>query len=392
MKNRTMIKLGDVMTFQRGKDLTHSQMEPGRFPVVGSSGIIGWHSTAFVKPPVVLIGRSGTVGRPQLYNREIWAHNTTLYVKNFHGNHPEFCYYFLKNINLENYANSSGVPTLNRNFIHPLKISIPDYPVQNSIAKVLTSIDKKIELNKHMNMILEKISQSVYNYWFLQFDFPNEEGKPYKSSGGEMVYNKKLKREIPEGWIDATLFKNDLSRIISPGVEKFSSKNYLATANVINNWIEDGTWITYECRESRANMQPVTNSVWFAKMKNSVKHLTITEQDNWMINKYILSTGFVGLKSKSYALGYIHCFVNSDFFELHKDRLSHGATQEAVNNNDLKYIKMVIPPKKILEKFNLILLPIVRKINMNIYENMKLIEIRHFLLPLLMNGQVVIDE
>lgn len=392
MSSKLKKKLGNVMTFQRGKDLTHSQMNHGMFPVVGSSEIIGWHNEGFVEPPVVLVGRSGTVGRPQFFDKKIWAHNTTLYVKDFHGNDPKFCYYFLKSINLENYANFSGVPTLNRNFIHPLLVSIPDLPTQKLISNVLSKLDDKIEINSKSNFHLKQLIQRVYEYWFFQFDFTDKNGKPYKSSGGDMEYCSNLKRMIPSGWKVKTLYKNDIAKIISPGVDSFTNKNYLATANIIENSIYDGDWISYENRESRANMQPVYNSLWFAKMKNSIKHLTITEQDTWILEKYILSTGFLGLSAKPYAVGYLHCVINSEYFEKVKDRLSHGATQEAVNNNDMKFVKIVIPPKEILVEFNSIVLPMIKKMNLNLLENMKLSSIRDYLLPLLMNGQLEVKD
>jgi type I restriction enzyme S subunit len=149
--NWEKVKLGEVLTFQRGYDLTHNEMKGGEIPVVGSSEIIGYHNESKVKSPVLLIGRSGTVGRPQFYEQDIWAHNTTLFVSDFHGNNPKFCFSFLKYLNLQDYASASGVPTLNRNFIHPLKVNLPDLPTQRRIAAVLSCLDEKIALNNRIN-------------------------------------------------------------------------------------------------------------------------------------------------------------------------------------------------------------------------------------------------
>ena len=135
-------------------------------------------------------------------------------------------------------------------------------------------------------------------------------------------------------------------------------------------------------------MTPVFNSVWFAKMKNSIKHLTITDSAEWFLEKYILSTGFLGLKCNENSLGYIHCFINSKYFEPKKNSLAHGATQEAVNNEDINSIKILIPKDNILESFNKIIKPLLQKKLDNKKENQELISLRDYLLPLLMNGQI----
>jgi type I restriction enzyme S subunit len=234
--------------------------------------------------------------------------------------------------------------------------------------------------------IYKNFIEYIKVYWFVQFDFPNSEGKPYKSSGGKMVWNDEYKSEVPEKWLTSNLYENKLTDIIQPGVVYFNSKNYLATANVVDSNIKDGDWVTFENRESRANMQPVENSVWFAKMKNSIKHITITDADNWILNKYIFSTGFFGLKCTPEALGYMHSIINSNQFEFIKNRLAHGATQEAVNNNDLKSMNIIVPSTDILLKYNRIVLPLIKKMNNNRYENDQLTRLKDFLLPILMNN------
>lgn len=267
---------------------------------------------------------------------------------------------------------------------------IPDLKIQNKIAVMLDSLNNKIENNNKINEELEKLARTIYTYWFLQFDFPNSNGNPYKTSGGKMVWNEDLNREIPEGWKVQNLKDNDFTEIINPGIEKFENKKiYIATGDVNRNNINTGTNITYEKRESRANMQPIPNSVWFAKMKNSIKHIYIGTYSKNIIQNNIFSTGFLGLKclSENY-LEYINCFINSSYFETKKDQLAHGATQEAVNNQDIKLIQLLIPNSKIIEKFHQTTKEIFEKINNNNEENNKLKELKEFLAPLLMNGQV----
>ena len=232
------------------------------------------------------------------------------------------------------------------------------------------------------------MAKTLYDYWFLQFEFPNEEGKPYKSSGGKMVWNEELKRVIPEGWKVENLMDSTLCKDIKAGVDYFDSKNYLPTANIDGENITDGENVTYDNRENRANMQPIKYSVWFAKMKNSIKHLTIPNNSDWFIEKYILSTGFQGLKCSVDSLSFIHCIVSSVWFENYKDVLSHGATQEGVNNDDLKNIKFAVPTNNVLKRFSNIVLPLLERKFSIIKENQELTSLRDFLLPMLMNGQV----
>ena len=202
-------KLGECLELQRGYDLTSSQMQGGEVEVVGSNGIIGYHNSERGNSPCITVGRSGSVGKVHYYEQPTWAHNTALFIKDFKGNNPKYLYYLLKNLHLDNIfeKGSSVIPSLDRKLVHSLVVPFhKDINDQRKVVDVLSAIDRKIELNKQINDNLEAMARQLYDYWFVQFDFPNEEGKPYKSSGGAMVWNEKLKREIPEEWKTANVF------------------------------------------------------------------------------------------------------------------------------------------------------------------------------------------
>ena len=204
----TRCKLGKILELQRGYDLPSSQMEKGDILVAGSNGVIGYHNEARSNHPCITVGRSGSVGKVHYYEQATWAHNTALFVKDFKGNDPKYLYYFLKNLHLDKMFDkgSSVVPSLDRKVVHSLNVPChKDIDCQKRIAAILSKIDRKIELNRAINQNLEAMAKQLYDYWFVQFDFPNEEGKPYKSSGGNMVWNEKLKRNIPIGWNNGTL-------------------------------------------------------------------------------------------------------------------------------------------------------------------------------------------
>lgn len=243
-----------------------------------------------------------------------------------------------------------------------------------------------------VNDNLQQQLKVLYDYWFTQFDFPDSNGKPYKSSGGSMVSSDKVSYKVPAGWKVESLFKNSLSDILKPGVEYFTSKTYFATADVNGTDISSGSVIDYETRENRANMQPTLNSVWFAKMKNSNKHLFLNKEMQQLVDGCILSTGFCGLQCTEESFEYISSFIEHSYFEIQKDTLAHGATQEAVNNDDLSNVAIVVPSNEVLYLFHQSTSGIHSQISKNICENQELIKLRDWLLPMLMNGQATISD
>ena len=144
--------LGELITFQRGYDLPKRKMIVGKYPVVGSNGIIGWHNEYTTEAPSITIGRSGNVGKPYIYYGRSWSHNTTLFIKEYKNTDPVFIYYFLKTLDLGNYAGGSAVPTLNRNHIRSLKVSVPEaIEEQHKIGEFLRILDDKIKENVLIN-------------------------------------------------------------------------------------------------------------------------------------------------------------------------------------------------------------------------------------------------
>ena len=188
------------------------------------------------------------------------------------------------------------------------------------------------------------------------------------------------------------MFKNDLYTLIKPGVSQFDTKTYYATSEVNDMNIGNGWIISYDNRESRANMTPTLYSVWFAKMKNSVKHLFLNNEMSNFIDNSILSTGFYGLQCSEISFEYVASVIHNDNFEKLKDVLAHGATQQGIGDDDLKNIKLLVPSEDLLQEYHNKTAPIFSLISKNINENNSLIRLRDYLLPLLMNGQVVVED
>ena len=141
-----VMKLGQIVTLQRGKDLSVQNRHAADIPIVGSNGIVGWHNEPVENVPIpgVVTGRSGSIGLLTYIDRPYWPLNTALYVRDFHGNNPLFVYYWLHLFPFEKYSQGVSVPTLNRNLVHPIPFRLPSFPEQQRIAEILQACDAKI--------------------------------------------------------------------------------------------------------------------------------------------------------------------------------------------------------------------------------------------------------
>ena len=259
------------------------------------------------------------------------------------------------------------------------ELPVPSIEKQRAIVKEYNTIVNRIKLNDQLNKKLEETAQALYKHWFVDFEFPNENGQPYKSSVGKLVYNDELDQEIPDFFSSINIGGNK-AQIIQSGIDNYNNKKiYLATRYVHQmNIIKDDEFISYDNRPSRANMQPEIYSLWFAKMKNTRKILYFKNRNN--INDYVLSTGFCGIKVDSYNFYYLLVYLMSHSFNLNKDRLCTGTTQESINNDNISQIKIPYPPDNILSEFNKKIKPLFNLIDQKLIENKILARIETLLL------------
>ncbi len=184
--------LGEIISLQRGYDLTESQRRPGAVPVVGSAGIHGFHDTAKAKGPGVALGRSGaSFGKVSYIREDYWPHNTTIFVTDFKGNDPTFVRYLLESIDFSSLNSGSAQQSLNRNYVYTVQAPKFPLPIQRRIAGILSAYDDLIENSQRRIKILEEMARRLYREWFVHFRFPgHEDCRLVESSLGE----------IPEGW------------------------------------------------------------------------------------------------------------------------------------------------------------------------------------------------
>lgn len=365
--------LGDLIEFQRGYDLPKSKFVHGKYPVQSSNGILGYHHEYKVKAPSITIGRSGTVGIPHLIKTNFFPHNTALFVKDFKGNDVEYIYYLLKNLKLNEYKTGSGVPTMNRNHLHPLKIqAFLGIPTQKSIAHILSTLDQKIAINNQINTQLEQMAKTLYDYWFVQFDFPDENGKPYKSSGGEMVYNDTLKQEIPKGW-EICEIQECLDKV--PNTTKIPNKEIL----------QNGLYPVID--QSREYICGFTND---DKSAITPKDAHIIFGDHTRIVKLVNFPYSRGADGTQVLISNTIQIPNYLLYQIIKD-IDLSSYGYARHFKFLKEQKIIKPIKDISQGYQIIVSLLFEQIKKLQKQNQQLTQLRDFLLPMLMNGQVGMD-
>lgn len=393
-----MTYIGDIATFQRGDAITVGQISTGPYPVIAGGITPKAYSDSYNRDAeCITISSSGTAGYVSFWQTPILLTDAFSVDVNTEKADKRYVYYLLKAIQSMIMAKAKGsiIPHVYPRDIASIELPISDKTIQSQQSAILHTIDSVIANCSKNSKELTNLTSLIYDYWFVQFDFPDENGRPYKSSGGKMVCNDELGRKIPAGWSVAPLTSTRLCSLIKPGISKFNgTKRYLPTACINNTTIDfsKANTIHYNTRESRANMQPAPNSIWFAKMKDSVKHIYLTESSIDIQNNCIFSTGLVGLQADRTSSPYISSFINNDHFEEQKDYLSHGATQKAVNNNDLSCINVIEPSTSILSSFAKITYPMFDLLDATRQISNDLASLRDWLLPMLMNGQVTIKD
>ena len=288
---------------------------------------------------------------------------------------------------------TSSYPSIRPEDIGNLSFMFPDINIQNKIADILTSIDKKIQINNRINQELEAMAKTLYDYWFVQFDFPDQNGKPYKSSGGKMVYNPELKREIPEGWgVEKLGELIELERRVtyakSDIVEKTTKDaiGVLRATNITGN-VMDLNDLVYLAKDKINNKQIIKqNETLIVMSSGSKEHLGKNA-----INYYEEVIGFGAFCSKivpqKYS-NYINTFLQSSEFKGYLLKQSMGTNINNLTNSDILDCRIILPNNDILDKFENMVEKNIRLISNNYIQNQELTQLRDWLLPMLMNGQV----
>lgn len=289
----------------------------------------------------------------------------------------DYLYHILKSDIFKNFiennkAQGSTINHLYQRDLENFEINLPTLKTQKKSSSVLNAIENEIENNVHINNNLEELMQTLYQRWFIEFEFPNEEGKPYKSSGDKFVYNDELKQEIPEGWNVKKI--TEIANVYQPEIITIKDIDL------------NGDYLLYGAGGlmGKYNKFNHEKSAIAISCRGNCGDTFMTQPKSWINGNVMVVAPIEKYNYKEYI-----------FRSLFKEKimpLITGSVQKQITRTNLSNLKLLIPNKRTLELFEDTVKPYRSKINLVINENQRLTELKNFLLPLLMNGQINVDD
>ena len=392
--------IGEICSrFSSGKSIKASQISAeGLYPVYGGNGLRGFTDTFNFDGECSIIGRQGAYcGNVRYFKGKAFMteHAIVAVVNENHNN--GYVSNLLSMMNLAQYQGQSAQPGLSVSTLSKITIKLPDLATQEQCFNVLNLIDQKIQINNQINRELESMAKTLYDYWFVQFDFPDQNGKPYKSSGGKMVYNQELKREIPEGW----------------GVEKMDDLGTIVggstpTKSISDNFIKGGegySWITPNDLSNNKGNKFIKNGeidVTMGGLRDASLKLypegTVLMSSRAPVGYLAISTKEIttnqGFKSfipdKKYGKNYIYYTLQNNLKVI--EQHASGSTFKEISATVLKDITIIQPSLDVVKKFEEKVSSINSYIKVNEEQNQELTQLHDWLLPMLMNGQVKVQD
>lgn len=383
MREWRTVTLGDVIALQRGYDLPERQRTSGNVPVYGSFGITGYHDTAKASGPGVLIGRSGaSFGVVNYAATAYWPHNAVLWVTDFKGNDPRFVSYLLKSMDFTSLNSGSAQPSLNRNYLYPLSVRLPEIEVQHRIATILSTYDDLIENNSRRIEILEEMAQIIYREWFVNFRFPgHEKAKMVASETGP----------IPEGWQISRI--EAFGQVVTGKTPPKQRSEFFGTAVPFIKLpdmhdsvfvLDTAEHLSLLGQEQQRNKTLPANSLCVSCIGTAgiVVITTRPSQTNQQINSVVLNS----IADREFLY-----FRLLDLKETINRYGSNGATMVNLNKTKFENLRIVKPLSQLINRYHQTVFPIFECIR-NLQERNKTLQTtRDLLLPRLTSGEVRVD-
>ncbi|MDX5320299.1 MAG: restriction endonuclease subunit S, partial [Bacteroidota bacterium] len=367
------VKIKELCEFKYGKNLPEHSRIPGKYPVYGSSGRVGTHSTYHVKGPGIIVGRKGTVGAIQWSKDDFFPIDTTYYVVHYPDKVDlRYLYYRLLPAGLETMNSDAAVPGLNRTAAINHRISIfEDLPTQRKIASILSAYDDLIENNLNRIKLLEELAQITYEEWFVRFRIDGEELQIDEETG------------LPEGWRKVKL--KEVCKLIMGQSPKSEFYNETGEGLPFHQGVrkygfrfpENDTWSTAGSRIAEKG------DILFS-VRAPVGRL------NMAIEKIILGRGLAAIRHKNGYKSFVFYQLQNKFFE--EDMMGGGAIFNSVTKNDMERIELVEADPSTMQRIKAILDPINELIENLTKQNQLLKEARDILLPRLMTGMIDVEK
>lgn len=272
--------------------------------------------------------------------------------------------------------------SLNEDIFSYLTLLLPEYDAQVKAGDLLYLLFEKMECNNRINAELEGIAKTLYDYWFVQFDFPNAKGKPYKSSGGKMEYNLELKREIPVGWK-----ARQLSQIANITMGQSPTGDSLNDSGDGVEFFQGSTDFGWRFPAVR---QYTTQPTRMAKRGDILLSVRAPVGDMNIANlDCCIGRGLAALNSKEGFDGFLF-YVMKYFKQIFDRRNGEGTTFGSITKDDLHSLLLAYPPTELLKEYNKVVSVYNQMVFTRSMENLHLVQLRDWLLPMLMNGQVTV--
>jgi type I restriction enzyme S subunit len=396
------VVLGNVVTLQRGFDLPAQNRNPGKVPIVSSSGISGYHSKVGVAGPGVITGRYGTIGQVFLIKEDYWPLNTTLWVKDFHGNDPQFSSYLLRTVDFHSCSDKSSVPGVNRNDLHRIPVLLPPLPEQKAIASVLGALDDKIDSNRRTSQALERLARAIFRAWFVDFEpvkakasgkrsFPGMPQKVFDSLPTRLVESEL--GPVPEGWeviplyntakfINGAAFKN----------EDFCARGEgLPVVKIVELKQGVSPQTKWSLRQADADQLINTGDLlysWSGSPDTSLDAF-LWSSGRGLLNQHIFKVETPTSTQKRFVY-YLLKSLRLTLVEIARNKQTTGLGHVTVA--DMKCLLVCKPSKDVLVAFDNMIGPIFDKAFAATIESQSLSTLRDYLLPKLLSGEVRVTE
>jgi len=368
------IPLGEVLTFQRGFDITKEEQREGPYPVISSSGTKSTHAEFKVRGPGGIIGGKGSLGTVFYSDRDYWPHDTTLWIKDFHGNVPRFAYYFLQTMGFERLDAGASNPSLNRNHIHTIPVRWPPVPVQRRIAGILSAYDGLIENSQQRIRILEEMARALYREWFVAFRYPGHEKVPRIASPIG---------DIPQGWEVKKLgaIAEDMRRNVAKG-ELDEPKPYVGLEHIPRRSLALDAWEMATNLGSN-KLEFKKGEVLFGKIRPYFHKVSVAPFDG------LCSADTIVIRSRrpEHCALVVAC-VSSDAFVAQASATANGAKMPRANWDVLEKYEIVVPKGKVADQFSVLFADIIAQQQALIFQIQNLRRTRDLLLPRLLSGDI----
>ncbi|MFC3812842.1 restriction endonuclease subunit S [Lacihabitans lacunae] len=351
-------------------------------------------STKILKKGQIIISARGTVGELAVLGRDM-AFNQSCYGLNAKSEicTNDFLYYLMKCKISELKRNAHGAvfDTITRNTFDTVFASVPDIETQTAIAEILSSLDDKIELNNKINQELENLAQTLFKQWFIDFEFPNENGEPYKSSGGEMIDSEL--GEIPKGWEVGVL--NDILEVkggTTPSTKEplfWDGEFHWTSPRDLSN-LHFPLLLNTDKKVTKEGLKKISSGLLpkgtlLLSSRAPIGYLAITEIET------AINQGYIAINAKQgFSNLYILYWIKSNM-DLIIER-ANGSTFLEISKTNFKQINCLIPQKNILNEYMLQIDLLFEQLRINLLENQELTNLRDTLLPKLISGELQINE